>query len=502
MALRFCLEDGFLCPELLSKTKGETAFFRIDDLREIPVRERDASFPFDRSLQLHLAGKKLLLEEIPFPLALVHSHAERGYIAYGKGVERRSGGYFCHRCHNENPRLFHVFPCARCRRECAYCRRCLMTGRISQCTPLLEWRGPEPAVPCRVQSAWQGELQPAQREAAGRIVRAIEKREALIVWAVCGAGKTEMLFPGIGRALKEGMRVAIATPRTDVVFELVPRLKRAFPTVPVAALYGGSQERFRFAPLSVSTTHQLLRFYKAFDVLIIDEVDAFPFSCDEMLQTAANRAKKDTGAQIFLTATPSEKWKRECLRGLRNCVILPARFHRRPLPVPRFVWCGNWRKAIRKGQLPAKVADWVRERVRRGKRCLVFFPDVERMEQALPLFLSFCPGALSVHANDPQRKEKVEKMRKKEVLVLLTTTILERGVTFPDIDVAVVGAEDDIFTESALVQISGRVGRHPDYPDGDVVFFHYGKTRAMIEAKKHIMWMNREAEKRKLLSRY
>jgi len=46
------------------------------------------------------------------------------------------------------------------------------------------------------------------------------------------------------------------------------------------------------------------------------------------------------------------------------------------------------------------------------------------------------------------------------------------------------------------------VGRHPDYPDGDVVFFHYGKTRAMIEAKKHIMWMNREAEKRKLLSRY
>ena len=55
-------------------------------------------------------------------------------------------------------------------------------------------------------------------------------------------------------------------------------------------------------------------------------------------------------------------------------------------------------------------------------------------------------------------------MRLKGIPLLLTTTILERGVTFPNIDVAVIGAEDAIFTESALVQIPGRAGEKQGSP--------------------------------------
>jgi competence protein ComFA len=83
--------------------------------------------------------------------------------------------------------------------------------------------------------------------------------------------------------------------------------------------------------------------------------------------------------------------------------------------------------------------------------------------------------------------------------MLLTTTILERGVTFPNIDVAVVGAEDDLFSESALVQIAGRAGRSKDYPKGAVMFFHYGKTEAMFKARRQIQSMNREGVKRGLI---
>jgi len=92
-------------------------------------------------------------------------------------------------------------------------------------------------------------------------------------------------------------------------------------------------------------------------------------------------------------------------------------------------------------------------------------------------------------------------MRTKEIPLLLTTTILERGVTFPNIDVAVVGAEDPIFTESALVQIAGRAGRSKDHPDGVVTFFHYGKTDEMIKARRQIVSMNSEGIKRGLLDK-
>ncbi len=60
-------------------------------------------------------------------------------------------------------------------------------------------------------------------------------------------------------------------------------------------------------------------------------------------------------------------------------------------------------------------------------------------------------------------------------------------------------AEEMIFNESALVQISGRVGRSADYPDGEIMFFHYGLTREIIKAIRHIERMNLEAKKRGLI---
>ncbi len=90
-------------------------------------------------------------------------------------------------------------------------------------------------------------------------------------------------------------------------------------------------------------------------------------------------------------------------------------------------------------------------------------------------------------------------MRNKEIPLLLTTTILERGVTIANLDVAVLGAEDRIFTESALVQIAGRVGRSSQYSTGNITFFHYGKTEAMVKAKRQMIQMNKEAKEKGLI---
>lgn len=83
--------------------------------------------------------------------------------------------------------------------------------------------------------------------------------------------------------------------------------------------------------------------------------------------------------------------------------------------------------------------------------------------------------------------------------MLVTTTILERGVTVANLQVAVLGAEEAVFSESALVQIAGRVGRSGSAPKGDVFYFHYGKTEAMLRAKRHIQSMNKRAKKQGLI---
>lgn len=496
--LLFLKKDEYVIPQQLVKGEGGE-FVRIPDMTKPKALPVEPTFPFNQNLQLFLSGRKLLLDEIPFSLEEIHNHYLHGYVDYRQGVIFDGKRLYCCRCGNKDAVFFASFHCARCKKKCWYCRKCIMMGRVSQCTPLIIWTGPTPNFSCQKSLKWQGTLSPSQKEASIKIKEAVREKKELLVWAVCGAGKTEMLFEGIEEAMQSGKRTAIATPRTDVVLELTPRFQQVFPDIPIASLYGGSEDRHRYSPLVIATTHQLLRFHEAFDCLIIDEVDAFPYSADEMLQTAAELARKKNGSLIFLTATPKEVWQAECYRGKRNCVILPARFHRYPLPIPSFVWCGNWREKVKKGQIPSKILQWVKRRLETGKQALLFFPHIELMEQALPYFQKMDGRIEAVHSEDPNRKEKVQAMRAGDIPILLTTTILERGVTFPNIDVAVVGAEDDTFTESALVQIAGRVGRSPQFPTGDITFFHYGTTRAMTRARNQLLRMNRQARMKGLI---
>lgn len=461
---------------------------------------QNTNFQYNPQLQTFLSGRQLLVSDIPFSHEEVQQHFENGYVQYRDGLELQNSKYQCNRCGNSESHFFGEFPCVRCGQKCHYCRKCIMMGRVSSCSSLVCWSGPPKDLPATSQPLeWQGTLSEGQQHASDQLVEAVHLHQDLLVWAVCGAGKTEVLFAGIGTALSKGKRVCLATPRTDVVLELTPRLRKVFPHISVASLYGGSEDRHQFAALTIATTHQLLRFYQAFDMMIVDEVDAFPYTADESLQFAVQQARKKQSSLIFLTATPNEKWQRQCRSGKRNYVTIPARFHRHPLPLPKFVWCGNWKSKLEKKRLPENVLQWARSRIQNQKQALIFFPNIRLMEKTTSLFRTIDPKIETVHAEDPLRKEKVQAMRNYETLILLTTTILERGVTFPNIDVAVVGAEEDIFTESALVQISGRVGRSSKYPSGNITFFHYGKSQAMIKAYKQIDHMNKEAYRKGLI---
>lgn len=495
--MRFRLKGNIISPQ-----RDNENSLPISKIQTIPQPLLNPNFPFNSDLQLLLTGKQLILDDLPFTLEEIQTHYENGYVTYRKGIEYSKNHPICSRCGNKEANWFAQFPCSRCGEVCLYCRKCLMMGRISACTPLLGWNGPTPEhhLPEKILE-WKGKLSAGQQAASNRVVEAIQNMTEQLVWAVCGAGKTEVLFAGIEAALAAKKRVCIATPRTDVVLELTPRLKAAFSGITVASLYGGSEDRHLYAPLTIATTHQLLRFYHAFDTVILDEVDAFPYTVEESLQYAAVHARKTESAMIYLTATPNEKWQRECRTGKRAFTTIPARFHRHPLPVPHFTWCGNWQMLLKKGRLPANTLHWIKERLTTNKQALLFFPHIALMEKALPILRLLAPDIEAVHAEDPDRKAKVQEMRNKEIPLLLTTTILERGVTFPNIDVAVIGAEDDIFTESALVQIAGRAGRSKDYPNGIVTFFHYGKTVAMLKARKQITSMNQEGMRKGLIDK-
>ena len=417
------------------------------------------------------------------------------------GLVSANGKLTCARCGNQERKKMQVAPCS-CGAACQYCLSCLNMGKIKSCTILHHL--PETnsfAWPQEPILQWKGQLSSEQNRASEEIVGTVLCEGTRLIWAVAGAGKTEMIFEGIAACLGKGGRVCLASPRVDVCLELAPRIKQAFPAVPLALLYGGKEEGYSYTPLVIATTHQLLRFREAFDLLIIDEIDSFPYHNDASLQFGAQKSRKKASALVYLTATPSVVMQNDIKRGKLEATVLPARYHGFALPEPECRWVGDWRKAINKKKT-ARFLTFIRRQLQKKRRFLLFLPHIQLMEELDVWLRELFPDKhfTCVSASDPDREEKVKRMRAEEYDFLMTTTILERGVTFRDIDVIVLGAEDRVFTEASLVQIAGRAGRHKDFPTGWVCFAHAGETKAIQGAVRQIRSMNRDAGRRGLLN--
>ncbi len=417
--------------------------------------------------------------------------------------EKKGSPFRCVRCGEEERFLEH--PCASCGGQCVTCEACLSMGRCRSCTLLVVGRtGPDDegvaAIPSLGKLAWNGRFSPFQERAARAAVQLVRQEcpeRELLIHAVTGAGKTEITFPAIAEALRLGQRVGLVTPRRDVVLELAPRLGQAFPHVPVVALFGGCPDRWAMGPLMVMTSHQALRFRKAFQLLIVDEVDAFPFHHEPLLPRAVAGALSEKGRLLYLTATPPDDLIQRAERGEVAVVTIPQRHHGRPLPVPQWVHASKLRQKIQQGKSVSEVEKLVwMVRATEG-RLLVFVPRVKDVPFVVRWWQRQFPDDAEqvngTHASDPERDLKVSDFRQGKRRVLVTTTILERGVTISRCHVLVLFADAPVFDAAALVQIAGRAGRDAAFPEGEVWFLSEARTRAIWQACEQIRQMNQLA---------
>lgn len=380
-----------------------------------------------------------------------------------------------------------------------FCPACIQLGRVD--TGQCFYHLPEPElIPRSVDFSWEGELTKGQQEVSDSLLTSADKGESKMIWAVTGAGKTEMLFKTIYDCLSKGKRVAIASPRVDVCMELFPRIQAVFPNEEMILLHGKMEEDYRYTKLLVCTTHQLLRFFQAFDLLIIDEVDAFPFVGNPLLQYGVTQAVKSNGSLVYLTATPTKDLMKKTSQNQLKLSILPARYHRRSLPVPKLKWCNRWQKRVTRGKAPSGLVALIRQLIANND-LLIFCPSIVLMEQLeKTLGKTFLDIPLAcVHSQDAERIEKVLNMRNKAYRILITSTILERGVTFDGVSVIVLGANHSVFSTAALVQIAGRVDRKMKYTAGEVWFLHDGCTQTIKAAVQQIKKMNRIGKERGLI---
>lgn len=372
----------------------------------------------------------------------------------------------CPICGNDNP-IYVGY-----KNDKPYCRKCIkMRGESA---PNYVYSGATPLLKLNY------ELSKEQKDLSQKIVSSFINKVNTLITAICGAGKTELVYGVIYYALTQRKSIAFALPRRDVAIELFERIKDAFPNNNVVAVYGGHTSEL-LGDIVILTTHQLYRYEKYFDLMILDEIDAFPYNGDELLSTMFFRALK--GNYVFMSATPPEDVLNKFKKEGGVILELNKRFHRHPLPVPEVkILYGD----LKVDYLKSLLKTFIKEK----KPVFVFVPTIEIGEELFKRLKPTFDRCNIVHSKNPNRPQIISDFRHNKYDFLVTTAVLERGVTVKNLQVIIYQSDHQIYNDKTLIQISGRVGRKKDAPEGKVIFLSDKKTSHMEKAIRDIETKN------------
>ena len=147
-----------------------------------------------------------------------------------------------------------------------------------------------------------------------------------------------------------------------------------------------------------------------------------------------------------MSATPDKKTLDDFKKEGYDVVTLFIRYHNKPIPVPvvkvRF-WIFKYLFLI------AKLKKFIKE----NKPCLIFVPTIEESENLYCFLNIFAKGGYFVNSKIKNRSKIIEDFRNNKYKYLVTTAILERGVTLKNLQVIIFNADNSIYNENSLIQI-------------------------------------------------
>lgn len=371
--------------------------------------------------------------------------------------------FICKKCGNKNQEYISY------NNDKPYCTLCLNFNQ--EIAPIPNKIKPKPA---KIYLDYK--LTYDQRKIAFNLINSYKSKKDVLVNAVCGAGKTEIVLYAIKCAVENGDRVGFIIPRREVVKEIGLRLKDVFKDLKVVFVYGGHSKELD-GDIVVLTSHQARRYKEKFGLCILDEVDAFPYSGNKPLEAIV----KDTcyGSFIYMSATPDISYKKY------KSLVLNKRFHGFEVPIPKLM-----RKSFL-GQILFMLKR-LYEYKRSSKPCLVYLPKISMCYYFYLFYRLIDKHCYFFHSKVQNKDSILNKFRKNDYRVLFTTTILERGITLSNLQVIVLFSDHHIFNKMNLIQISGRVGRKKKYPQGDVYILASKITGFMNQAYQSLINVNKD----------
>ncbi len=356
---------------------------------------------------------------------------------------------YCKRCKNRNPFLFKKILCTH--DKCYYCLKCCHISIFKLCDSI---KNDLSFINVKINTKFN--LTNKQKQIVKQVFTQFKAKKNVFINAVCGAGKTNIIMPIISKFINHNLKVAFVCPRTEVINEQFEKFSSIF-KCKIGILTG--QKKCTEGAFFLLTTHQLLNYKNMFHLIIVDEFDAFPLHGDKILSNGIKDALIYNNFLVYLSATPIKVPKSFITLNLNR------RFHNFDLPVP---------------QLESLCFERLNKLLKRDK-WIVFFPTIKLLEESIKKIENI--EFEIVHS-------QIQHCFNINSRIILSTAILERGITIPNINVIVMYCDHINYTMHTLIQMAGRVGRIPPYISGRVIYMANNITLSQTKAIKHIKWSN------------
>ncbi|MDF3821921.1 ATP-dependent DNA helicase RecG [Leptospira sp. 96542] len=294
---------------------------------------------------------------------------------------------------------------------------------------------------------------------------------AFLLQGDVGSGKTITALLIALHYIDNQIQVVFLAP-TEILarqhYQTIYKFMGNLPFLGIELLLGGENKKQRLEKITrirngesniIIGTHSLLQpdvEFSDLGLVIIDEQHKFGVDQREII-----RSKGKNPDILAMTATPIPRTLCLTLYGDLTLINIKTKPKgRKPIDT-------RWYKEDRR----AGVYNSIRKYVSSGRQCYIVYPLVEESEKLdlesctqgyeslrLGVFPEFSVGLLHGKMKSSEKDLVMEKFKKGEIQILVTTTVVEVGVDVPNATILVV-EHADRFGISQLHQLRGRVGR-------------------------------------------
>ncbi|MBN8549702.1 MAG: transcription-repair coupling factor [Deltaproteobacteria bacterium] len=275
-----------------------------------------------------------------------------------------------------------------------------------------------------------------------------------------GFGKTEVALRAAFKCTQHARQVAVLVPTTILVeqhrMNFVNRFADSAVKIgAVSRFYSAADNKKTLEDLAkgkldiIIGTHRLLSQdveFKDLGLVIIDEEHRFGVKQKEKLK----QLKKQVDV-LTLTATPIPRTLHMSLLGIRDISVISTPPHDRRI-IRTYV-------AEHSDSL---IRDTILRELQRGGQCFVVHNRIEGIDIFTADLQRLVPEARFQFAhgqmNETQLEDIMQKFLKREIDVLVSTTIIESGLDIPNANTIIIDRADT-FGLAQLYQLRGRVGR-------------------------------------------